>query len=186
MTADRPEGADPTFAAVILAGGSGQRFWPLSRELSPKQLLSIFGTESLIAQAVHRVLPYVGPGPGGVRIVTGERLFDELRNHLDAQEDTRLRKVTYLVEPMPRNTAPATLPDSISATAASARATTEESPTPFNAGLEATAGAAASAGEAAPAPITRAAPFKTVRRPIAGTSFAMLPVRASCDIFCSL
>ena len=107
MTADRPEGADPTFAAVILAGGFGQRFWPLSRELSPKQLLSIFGTESLIAQAVHRVLPYVGPGPGGVRIVTGERLFDELRNHLDAQEDTRLRKVTYLVEPMPRNTAPA-------------------------------------------------------------------------------
>ena len=49
--------------AVVLAGGSGQRFWPLSRELSPKQLLSTFGTESLIAQAVHRILPFTGGGP---------------------------------------------------------------------------------------------------------------------------
>ena len=98
---------DGRFVAVILAGGSGQRFWPLSRELSPKQLLTVFGTESLIAQAVHRVLPYVTPGPGGVLVVTGERLFDELRNHLIANEDPRLREVSYLVEPLPRNTAPA-------------------------------------------------------------------------------
>ncbi len=98
---------EPRLVAVILAGGSGQRFWPLSREMSPKQLLTVFGTESLIAQAVHRVMPYVAPGADGIRIVTGERLFDELRNHLSAHDDARLRDVTYLIEPAPRNTAPA-------------------------------------------------------------------------------
>ncbi len=91
--------------AVILAGGSGQRFWPLSRELSPKQVLSMFGQESLIAQAVHRIAPLVGDD--GVMIVTNERLFDELRNHLTAQPDPRLHHVRYLQEPVPRNTAPA-------------------------------------------------------------------------------
>ncbi len=91
--------------AVILAGGSGQRFWPLSRELSPKQLLSMFGQESLIAQAVHRIAPFVGDD--GIMIVTNERLFDELRNHLTAQPDPRLHALRYLQEPLARNTAPA-------------------------------------------------------------------------------
>jgi mannose-1-phosphate guanylyltransferase/mannose-6-phosphate isomerase len=93
--------------AAILAGGSGQRFWPLSRELNPKQLLSVFGTESLIAQAVHRILPFTASGPAGVRIVTNERLFDELRNHLTAQDDVALHNLEYLLEPAARNTAPA-------------------------------------------------------------------------------
>lgn len=92
--------------AAILAGGSGQRFWPLSRELKPKQLLSMFGQESLIAQAVRRILPFAGDSDH-VTIVTNERLFDELRNHLTAQEDARLREVTYIQEPIARNTAPA-------------------------------------------------------------------------------
>jgi mannose-1-phosphate guanylyltransferase/mannose-6-phosphate isomerase len=93
--------------AAILAGGSGQRFWPLSRELNPKQLLSVFGTESLIAQAVHRILPFTAAGPSGVRIVTNERLFDELRNHLTSQDDVALHGLEYLLEPAARNTAPA-------------------------------------------------------------------------------
>lgn len=92
--------------AVVLAGGSGQRFWPLSRELNPKQLLSMFGTESLIAQAVHRISPFTGGG-AGVTVVTSERLFDELRNHLTAQPDTELHRVRYIQEPSARNTAPA-------------------------------------------------------------------------------
>lgn len=92
--------------AVILAGGSGQRFWPLSRELNPKQLLSMFGTESLIAQAVHRVLPFVSED-SNIAIATNERLFDELRNHLIAQPDRHLHGVRYIQEPLPRNTAPA-------------------------------------------------------------------------------
>lgn len=96
----------PHLHACVLAGGSGQRFWPLSRELNPKQLLSMFGTESLIAQAVHRITPYVGANDA-VWVVTNERLFDELRNHLTAQPDPTLHKLRYLKEPTARNTAPA-------------------------------------------------------------------------------
>ncbi len=92
--------------AAVLAGGSGQRFWPLSRELKPKQLLSMFGQESLICQAVRRILPFTGDGEH-VAIVTNERLFDELRNHLTAQDERRLREVRYIQEPVARNTAPA-------------------------------------------------------------------------------
>jgi mannose-1-phosphate guanylyltransferase / mannose-6-phosphate isomerase len=92
--------------ATILAGGSGQRFWPLSRELNPKQLLSMFGQESLIAQAVHRIVPFVGE-PSSIVISTNEQLFDELRNHLTAQADPDLHTLSYLQEPRPKNTAPA-------------------------------------------------------------------------------
>ena len=92
--------------ATILAGGSGQRFWPLSRELNPKQLLSMFGTESLIAAAIHRILPFA-EGGSSVVVATNERLFDELRNHLMAQPDPRLHAVRYIQEPCPKNTAPA-------------------------------------------------------------------------------
>jgi mannose-1-phosphate guanylyltransferase/mannose-6-phosphate isomerase len=96
----------PHLYATILAGGSGQRFWPLSRELNPKQLLSMFGTESLIAAAVHRILPFA-EGGSSVVVATNERLFDELRNHLTAQDDPELHAVRYIQEPLPKNTAPA-------------------------------------------------------------------------------
>jgi len=68
-------------------------------------MLSVFGAESLIAQAVHRVDGFARPE--NVCIVTSERLFDELRNHLTAQPDPTLRSVRYLQEPLARNTAPA-------------------------------------------------------------------------------
>lgn len=93
--------------AVVLAGGSGARFWPLSRELQPKQLLSVFGSESLIAQAIRRVRPFVAPGRSSITIVTNERLFDELRNHLAGDAEAGLGDIRYLVEPVGRNTAPA-------------------------------------------------------------------------------
>jgi len=44
----------PTYA-VILAGGSGRRFWPLSRDSKPKQLLKLFGDETLLEQALARL-----------------------------------------------------------------------------------------------------------------------------------
>jgi len=46
---------------VILAGGSGTRFWPLSRHLYPKQLLRIIGNETLIQQTMRRVLSCAKP-----------------------------------------------------------------------------------------------------------------------------
>jgi mannose-1-phosphate guanylyltransferase len=44
---------------IIMAGGRGERFWPLSREKAPKQLLPILGKRSFLQQAVDRVLPLV-------------------------------------------------------------------------------------------------------------------------------
>ncbi|MBU2504792.1 MAG: mannose-1-phosphate guanyltransferase, partial [Candidatus Omnitrophica bacterium] len=41
--------------AVILAGGMGSRFWPLSRSLEPKQFLSIFGHDSLFHETISRI-----------------------------------------------------------------------------------------------------------------------------------
>ncbi len=95
----------PHMHAVILAGGSGTRFWPLSRELSPKQFVSIFGGASLITQAVRRVAGLAGDG--AIHVLTNERLEDELRNHLTAQPELAPCPIDYLAEPFPRNTAPA-------------------------------------------------------------------------------
>ena len=41
--------------ALILAGGSGTRFWPLSRDHRPKQLLNIIGEDTLLRQAIDRL-----------------------------------------------------------------------------------------------------------------------------------
>lgn len=95
----------PHLHAVILAGGSGTRFWPLSRELSPKQFVSIFGGVSLITHAVRRVATLAEDGR--VHILTNERLLDELRNHLKSQESLGGIEIDYLAEPVPRNTAAA-------------------------------------------------------------------------------
>ncbi len=92
-------------SAVVLAGGSGTRFWPLSRELAPKQFVSIFGGVSLITRAVTRIASLVEEG--GIHVLTNERLLDELRNHLTSQPALAGIAIDYLAEPVPRNTAPA-------------------------------------------------------------------------------
>ncbi len=97
----------PRLNAVILAGGTGQRFWPLSRELRPKQLLSIFHTDSLIVETIKRVGPFVEDPAADVTIVCGMNLYEALRDHLLAQDDASMREVRFLIEPEARNTAPA-------------------------------------------------------------------------------
>lgn len=97
--------AIPHLNAVILAGGSGTRFWPLSRELAPKQFVSIFGGVSLIAQAVGRVAPLVEKG--SVAVLTNDRIVTELKGHLASQPSLEGVAIEYLCEPTPRNTAPA-------------------------------------------------------------------------------
>jgi mannose-1-phosphate guanylyltransferase/mannose-6-phosphate isomerase len=95
----------PHLHAVILAGGSGSRFWPLSRELGPKQMLSVFGGVSLITRAVQRITSACDVG--SLHVITNERLLDELRNHLKSQPALRGLEIDYLAEPAARNTAPA-------------------------------------------------------------------------------
>lgn len=85
--------------AVIMAGGSGTRFWPLSRRNSPKQFLSLWDDRSLIQQAFDRCRPLIPPDR--IHVVTGQSLASLTREHLPELPQTGL-----LVEPCPRNTAP--------------------------------------------------------------------------------
>ncbi|MBS3909162.1 MAG: mannose-1-phosphate guanylyltransferase/mannose-6-phosphate isomerase [Actinobacteria bacterium] len=89
---------------VILAGGAGTRFWPLSREMSPKQLLRVFGAESLIWQTIKRLLPLIPQEQ--VYVVANNKLVEEIRTHLITEKEP-FKNVGYLVEPHARNTAPA-------------------------------------------------------------------------------
>lgn len=95
----------PHLHAVVLAGGSGTRFWPLSRELAPKQFVKLFGGISLITRAVLRVSGMTCDG--GVHVLTNEHLLDELCNHLKSQPEIAGIPIDYLAEPTPRNTAAA-------------------------------------------------------------------------------
>jgi len=85
---------------VIMAGGVGSRFWPLSRRQRPKQLLDLFGGGTMVRRTVDRLLPIV-PAERQL-IVTGEVLGDAMREALP-----ELPAANVLEEPMGRNTAPA-------------------------------------------------------------------------------
>lgn len=86
--------------AVILAGGSGTRFWPVSRRSRPKQLVALYGGKPMIAHTVDRVRGHVGDDK--VLIVCGEELLEATRAAVPG-----LPASSFLAEPVPRNTAPA-------------------------------------------------------------------------------
>lgn len=85
---------------VIMAGGSGTRFWPASRARRPKQFLTLLGGRSLIQRTWDRC-QLLTP-PERCWVVTGEAHIDLVREHLPD-----LPAGNLLVEPAPRNTAPA-------------------------------------------------------------------------------
>ena len=88
------------FYPVILAGGRGTRFWPLSRKKRAKQLLALDGKQTMIQQTVSRLLP-LAPAKR-VWIITNEDLRPEILRQLP-----RLPKAQVVAEPVGRNTAPA-------------------------------------------------------------------------------
>jgi mannose-1-phosphate guanylyltransferase len=90
----------PELAAVILAGGSGTRFWPRSRRARPKQVLSLDGERTMIQNTVERVEPVVSAGQ--VWIITNDLLAQTIAMQLPEVEESHI-----LREPAARNTAPA-------------------------------------------------------------------------------
>lgn len=88
------------FYPVVLAGGRGTRFWPLSRRKRAKQLLALDGKQTMIQQTVARLVP-LAPAKQ-IWIVTNEDLRPAILRQLP-----RLPKAQVLAEPAGRNTAPA-------------------------------------------------------------------------------
>jgi mannose-1-phosphate guanylyltransferase len=85
---------------LILAGGRGTRFWPLSRRSRAKQVLSVVGESTLIQATADRLSPLIPP----------ERLWVLTNDHLRGEIVRQLPQVPkrqILAEPEPRNTAPA-------------------------------------------------------------------------------
>ena len=84
--------------ATILAGGSGTRFWPVSRAHVPKQFLVLQGTQSLLQATAQRIAPLIPP----------QRIYVVTAAHLQAQTVGQLPEVpaaNILSEPVGRNTA---------------------------------------------------------------------------------
>jgi mannose-1-phosphate guanylyltransferase/mannose-6-phosphate isomerase len=90
--------------AIILAGGSGTRFWPLSRETYPKQMLQIVGEDSLLRETIKRINGFVPPK--NIWIVTTEDKAQDIRFHLEPLGSLS-KEIQFISEPMGRNTAPA-------------------------------------------------------------------------------
>ncbi len=82
---------------VIMAGGSGKRFWPLSRENRAKQSLALFSEKTLLAETIERILP-LSPD---ILVVASEKQRTHIENDVRRYPGTRT-----LFEPVGRNTAP--------------------------------------------------------------------------------
>src|SRR5438128_10910982 len=82
---------------IIMAGGKGERFWPVSREKTPKQLITLLGGRSFLQQSVERVLPLVPIK--NVLIITNAVQAPEVRKQLP-----KLPKDNVIAEPIGRDT----------------------------------------------------------------------------------
>jgi len=85
--------------AVIMAGGKGERFWPLSRERFPKQLLSLVGKRSLLQETVERIQPLIPPED--ILVVTRRPLGRAVERQL-----LQTPRKNIISEPTGKNTAP--------------------------------------------------------------------------------
>ncbi|MCU0784935.1 MAG: sugar phosphate nucleotidyltransferase [Verrucomicrobia bacterium] len=82
---------------IVMAGGRGERFWPVSREKMPKQLLALLGKRSFLQEAVDRVLPLV-PAKN-IFVITTEAQLPEVRKQLP-----KIPKQNLIAEPIGRDT----------------------------------------------------------------------------------
>src|SRR5208283_2386274 len=94
------DNAEPRFAPVILAGGSGTRFWPRSRRAHAKQVLALDGEKTMIQQTLERLLPLAAVQD--IWVFTNKLLSAVIEDQLPQVGRNRI-----LGEPVARNTAPA-------------------------------------------------------------------------------
>src|SRR6266403_5139118 len=99
---------------IIMAGGKGERFWPVSREKTPKQLVTLLGNRSFLQQAVDRVLPLVPLK--NILVITNEAQAPEVGKQLP-----KLPKANIIAEPIGRDTCAAV---TLGAAVVGARSTT--------------------------------------------------------------
>jgi mannose-1-phosphate guanylyltransferase len=91
---------DPRFYACIMAGGSGERFWPMSRQKSPKQLTKLFGESTLIEDTVRRLEGVVRRE--NIFVLTNQVQLEATRAALPMLNPDQI-----VAEPAKRDTAPA-------------------------------------------------------------------------------
>src|ERR1700733_3258535 len=84
-----------SFYALVLAGGSGTRFWPLSRKVRPKQLLCLFNENTLLEETIFR-LSGVIPAEN-ILILTNQEQEDAVRNLLPAHPQKNIFALRPLV-----------------------------------------------------------------------------------------
>ncbi len=84
-------------SVVIMAGGSGKRFWPLSRESKAKQSLALFSEKTLLAETIERIIPLAEE----ITIVSSLKQRDEI-----SKDAAKYKNVKVIYEPCGRNTAP--------------------------------------------------------------------------------
>ena len=85
--------------ALIMAGGKGTRFWPLSTEEKPKQFLNLIGEDTMIQMTVNRIKPIIPIER--IFVCTGEKYVDLVKEQLP-----KLPERNIIVEPEGRNTTP--------------------------------------------------------------------------------
>ena len=85
----------------IMAGGSGERFWPLSRKAKPKHLLKLVSSQTLLEETVLRLKP-LARKPAHLLILTNHEQIPGIRHALP-----RFPKSSLIPEPAKRDTAPA-------------------------------------------------------------------------------
>ncbi|HUV78633.1 MAG TPA: mannose-1-phosphate guanylyltransferase/mannose-6-phosphate isomerase [Desulfobacterales bacterium] len=90
---------------VLLAGGSGTRLWPVSRERHPKQLVKFIGKDSLVQSTVKRLTSFLDME--NIRIVCGKEHVHEIARQMKEIDISADEKI--IAEPCARNTAPAIL-----------------------------------------------------------------------------
>src|SRR5271156_4900978 len=95
--------AEPKFAPVILAGGSGTRFWPRSRKARAKQVLALDGKRTMIQQTVDRLAPLADPAK--IWVITNDLLDEMISEQLP-----EILRDHILSEPAAREPAPAWAP----------------------------------------------------------------------------